>query len=107
MRAIEKGEVEELKEILLSIARAKGSEAIEWSAKTARGERAEISAELSCAISSLKAKPGKDGCEYELKLLDKLKAIELLVKLCGVGNDTTDGALYIDYDYTSIEENED
>jgi hypothetical protein len=65
VRAIEKGEVEELKEILLSIARAKGSEAIEWSAKTARGERAEISAELSCAISSLKAKPGKDGCEYD------------------------------------------
>ena len=108
VREIERDEVEQLKQILLSIARADASEALLWSAKQARGESdAELSAELSRSVSSLKVKQVKDGLECELKLYDKLKAIELYFKLCGIGDTATDGALYIDYDYTSPDENED
>ena len=108
VRVIERDEVEQLKQILLSIARADASEALLWSAKQARGESdAVLSAELSRSVSSLKVKQVKDGLECELKLYDKLKAIELYFKLCGIGDTATDGALYIDYDYTSPDENED
>lgn len=107
VRVIERDEVGQLKQILLSIARAKGSEAIEWGKSQAKGQKCDISEDLSYAISSLKSKDTKDGCEYELKLYDRLKAIELYCKLCGIGDTATDGALYIDYDYTSVESDED
>lgn len=61
-----------------------------------------MSKDLSRAISSVKIKSSSDSLEAELKLHDKLKAIELYFKLeQSEGTEASDGTLYIDYDYKS------
>ncbi len=65
-----------------------------------------MSKELSLAVSSLKMKATDSSLDCEVKLVDKLKAIELYMRLCGLDTGTTDGTLYIDYDYTSPEGDE-
>lgn len=48
----------------------------------------------------MKLKAERDSLEVDIKLCDKLKAIELYFKLMGIDNHSaSDGALYIDYDY--------
>lgn len=60
---------------------------------------------MSRAISSIKMKSTKDTFDCELKFYDKLKAIELYFKLEDSSEaNASDGTLYIDYDYVSVED---
>ncbi len=93
---------EKLKRILVSIAVADASEAIEIARGGANGE-IRMSKDLSRAISSMRVKSDKGSVDIDIKLLDKLKAIELYFKLCedtGEGG-TSDSCLLVEYDYTS------
>ena len=99
---IEKESISELKEILLSIARADANEILRWSEKREQGAHRKLSKDLSVALSSMKLKSTDTALEVDIKLHDKLKAIELYFKLLeSEGADASDGALYIDYDYLS------
>lgn len=95
-----------MKEILLDIASADANEVLRWGKEQVQGGKSEIkmSTPLSRAVSSIKMKASSDGIDCEVKLLDKLKAIELYFKLCSDnGGGASDGTLYIDYDYRSSE----
>ena len=99
---IENESISELKEILLSIARADANEILKWSEKREQGAHRKLSKDLSVALSSMKLKSTDTALEVDIKLHDKLKAIELYFKLLeSEGADASDGALYIDYDYLS------
>lgn len=63
-----------------------------------------LSRELALAVSSMKLRADKNMLEVDIKLCDKLKAIELYFKLMGMSCDASDGALYIDYDYVGTNE---
>lgn len=99
---IKKNATKRLKEILLSIACAEANEALRWARDRDGDVLPEMSEELSRAVSSIKIKSNADSLEAELKLYDKLKAIELYFKLSEEeSKEASDGALYIDYDYKS------
>ena len=102
---IEEKEIKRLKKILLSIASANANEIIEWG-KNHKGETqtVRLSPTLAVAVSSMKLKAERDSLEVDIKLHDKLKAIELYFKLMGMTGDASDGALYIDYDYVGTKE---
>lgn len=73
-----------------------------------QGDKIKLSKSLSRAVSSIKMKATRDGIDLDLKLLDKLKAIELYFKLCeDSGTGGGDGALNISYSYTSPEGHDD
>ncbi|MBO5374630.1 MAG: hypothetical protein J6A54_04195 [Clostridia bacterium] len=92
----------------MSIASAEASDVIKWARASVGKRMPKMSDDLSRAVASIKVKANGESVDCEVKLLDKLKAIELYFKLCGVDTDTTDGTLYIDYDYISpTERNED
>ena len=101
---IGKNATKQLKEILLSIARADAREALSWaqSKECQNGELPLMSDDLSRAISSIKIKSASGTLDAELKLYDKLKAIELYFKLEEAeATEASDGTLYINYDYKS------
>ena len=102
---IEEKEIKRLKKILLSIASANANEIIEWG-KEHKGEtqNVRLSPTLAVAVSQLKLKAERDTLEVDIKLHDKLKAIELYFKLMSMTGDASDGALYIDYDYVGTKE---
>ena len=95
---------EKLKRILVSIAVADASEAIEIARVGASGTgEIKMSKDLSRAISSMRVKSDKGSVDIDIKLLDKLKAIELYFKLCedtGEGG-ASDSCLLVEYGYTS------
>ena len=81
---------------------------LKWTKASLDKGKPKMSDDLSRAVASIKVKASGDSIDCEVKLLDKLKAIELYFKLCGVDTATTDGTLYIDYDYISpTDRNED
>lgn len=94
---------ERLKGILIGIACAEGNEVLKWGREQVIKGKSKIkmSADMSKAVSSIKMKAGADGIDVDVKLLDKLKAIELYFKICGIS--TSEGAdeLHISYDYIS------
>ena len=100
---------EQLKEILIQIASAEASEVLKWGKDTlSKGTRVKMSKEMSRAVSSIKLKASGDTLDLDIKLLDKLKAIELYFKLC---EDSTQGqseeGIQISYDYISSEVSDD
>ncbi len=104
---IEEKEIKRLKKILLSIASANANEVIRWGREHLGDTDGEIKlkGDLAVAVSSMKLKAERDLLEVDIKLHDKLKAIELYFKLAGVDNHSaSDGALYIDYDYVKPDE---
>ena len=94
---------EKLKRILISIAVADASEAIAIAQSGANGNGIKMSKNLSRAISSMRVKSDKGSVDIDLKLLDKLKAIELYFKLCDEtgGSEGGDNSLFVEYGYTS------
>ena len=58
-------------------------------------------AEELAAVASVKCKRGADGeCEWEIKLADKLKAIELFLKYRDGGEEPeAPGGIVVNYDY--------
>ena len=102
---IEEKEIKRLKKILLSIASANANEVIRWGKEHMSGDGdIRLSRELALAVSSMKLRADKNMLEVDIKLCDKLKAIELYFKLMGMSCDASDGALYIDYDYVGTNE---
>ncbi len=88
----------------MSIASADANEVVGWGrdAVLSQGDKIRLSKNMARAVSSIKMKATRDGIDLELKLLDKLKAIELYFKLCGedVSGDAQD-TLNICYSYVS------
>lgn len=98
---------ERLKKILLSIACQDANEVIKFTREQLSTGQARLKRSVALAVSSMKIKSSGDSVDCEVKFYDKLKAIELYFKLCGIAEGATDGTLYIDYGYISPEENED
>ncbi|MBQ8163582.1 MAG: hypothetical protein IJZ93_04365 [Clostridia bacterium] len=99
---IDERTVKKLKKILLKIASADAGELLEWCKRASgeNGESVKMSSELALCVSSIKMKSSNGNTEYEIKLVDKLKAIELLSKLLGYPAQSEEGgALTINYDY--------
>lgn len=90
-----------LKKILVDIACADANEVIRWGKEQIISGKGEIrlSKRLSRAVSSIKMKASDSGIDVDLKLLDRLKAIELYFKLCGVGESEGAEGIYVSYDY--------
>ena len=101
---IEEREKKRLGKILLSIASANANEVIRWGKEHFTEQDIRLSPNLAVAVSSMKLKAERDSLEVDIKLCDKLKAIELYFKLMGMSGDASDGALYIDYDYVGTKE---
>ena len=110
MTEIDEKTKEKLKQILLSIACADANEPLGWGrdAVMEQGDRIRLSKNLSRAVSSIKMKATRDGIELDLKLLDKLKAIELYFKLCqSEGVSEGDSSISICYAYTEPPQGDD
>ncbi len=107
MIKIEEKAKERLKKVLLSIASQDANEVLKWTSEQIATGKAKMSKKTAQSISSMKIKASKDALDCEVKFHDKLKAIELYFKLCGIDTSVTDGALYIDYGYISPNLNED
>ena len=101
---IEEREKKRLGKILLSMASANANEVIRWGKEHFTEQDIRLSPNLAVAVSSMKLKAERDSLEVDIKLCDKLKAIELYFKLMGMSGDASDGALYIDYDYVGTKE---
>ncbi len=70
----------------------------------AQGNKIKLSRDLSRAVASIKMKATRDSLDLDLKLLDKLKAIELYFKLCDEGEGGSgELPLSISYSYVSPE----
>ncbi|MBO5212525.1 MAG: hypothetical protein J6B60_03195 [Clostridia bacterium] len=100
-RRIDERTVKKLKRILLKIASSNANDLLEWCKSASQGEQnaTAMSDELALSVSSIKMKSSNGNLEYEIKLVDKLKAIELLSKLLGISEESEGGELTINYDY--------
>lgn len=91
----------------MSIASEDANEVMSFTRQQLTTGKAKMKKSVALAISSMKIKSSGNSIDCEVKFYDKLKAIELYFKLCGIGEVATDGALYIDYGYTSTGQDED
>jgi hypothetical protein len=84
----------------LKIIKADAGEAFLWCQNLKNGDF-RMDKDLAISISSIKIKQSGATLDADIKLTDKLKAIELLIKLQNGENFTEGGDLSIFYDYQS------
>ncbi len=67
-----------------------------------------VAKKLGSVASSVKFKTTKDGCELEVKMIDKLKAIEMCARYLGMENADADNknapSVVVNYDYADRDE---
>ena len=93
----------QLTKILLKIIKADANEVLMWSKGAMLSEDNRMGKDIALSVSSIKIKQSGGTLDLDIKLIDKLKAIELLLKLYGDDAYSGEGGgdICISYDYRS------